>query len=167
MFSFSFHHQNKCTKSLSSNLSIKYPIWSKSCIFWRRDKNKKDSLIFRHLCLKLCENLTVMRLLLEVSHWSAQRFSSWRLKGLLKDLAFLSESRNTKLGAGIYKIVTCSITSKNKTTNLLIHEFKVLHKVQSLLNPLFNCVLFLICCFKKNWVLLIHFKGFKRHFVAL
>ena len=43
------------------------------------------------------------------------------------------------------------VTSKNKTTNSPIHEFKVLHKGQSLLKPLFNGVLFLIYYFKKHF----------------
>ena len=44
------------------------------------------------------------------------------------------------------------VTSKNETTNSPIHKFKVLQKrPDSLLNPLFNCVLFLISYFKKKF----------------
>ena len=40
-----------------------------------------------------------------------------------------------------YMLINLFVTSKNETTNSPIHEFKVLHKGQSLLNPLFNGVL--------------------------
>ena len=46
-----------------------------------------------------------------------------------------------------HKLLTC-LWQNHEFTYSQIHEFKVLLKGQSLLKPLFNGVLFLICYFK-------------------
>ena len=57
----------------------------------------------------------------------------------------------TGAGAGKKLKNKLFVTSKRETSNSPIHEFRVLHRDQSLLKPLFNGLLFLVLYLKKHF----------------
>ena len=67
-----------------------------------------------------------------------------------------------------FEICNLFVTSKNKTTNSPIHEFKVLQKDQrAFQNPSLMVYYFLFITSKTFKALHFCFKGIKRHFAAL